>query len=311
MKKMILFSIFVLILLTGFNCNENDDQGEQDSQPASGFTNLSGPYLGQNPPGNIPVLFVPDILLSNQTCWWHGILAFSPDSQELFMDMIYSDDRISVDIMIIENDLWTSPVTATFSEGYPTSSPCISTDGNKIFFISERPQRNVYFSTRINSEWSDPNSLNLTGQFGWSLSVAQNENIYVQTTSDSGGYGLYDIVKYDLINESYIQPENLGDSINTAFNELCPFIDPTENYLIFASDRPGGYGSYDLYISFKRNDGTWTSAQNMGEIINSAAEDLSPYISPDGLYLFFASARQGDRNPYWVDAGIIENFTSF
>lgn len=309
MKKIFLFLIFIMIFLLNFNCNVENDQEEPN--PGSNLTDLSGPYLGQIAPGNTLVLFVPEILLSNQTRWWHGILAFSPDGQELFMDMIYYDDRISVDFMKIENNLWTAPLTATFSEGYPTSSPCISQDGNKMFFISERPQRNVYFSTRIDSEWSDPNSLNLNGQIGWSLSVTQNESLYVNMRLDSGGYGLFDIVKYSMINGSYSFPENLGASINTSFNELFPYIHPHENYVIFASDRPGGYGSYDLYISFKRNDGTWTFAQNMGEIINSEGEDVSPYISPDGLYLFFASARNGDRNPYWVDASIIEDLNPF
>ena len=311
MKKIVLFVIIMLILLIHFNCDVNHDQIEPDHQPGSDLTNLSGPYLGQTPPGNTPVLFVPDILLSNQTRWWHGILTFSPDGQELYMDMIYSDDRISVDFMKIENNLWTSPITATFSEGYPTSSPCISLDGNKMFFISERPQRNVYFSTRTNSEWSDPNSLNLNGHVGWSLSVPWNENIYVNMTSESDGYGAYDIVKFNLINESYSSPENLGDSINTAFNELFPFIHPQENYLIFASDRPGGFGSWDLYISFRRNDGTWTLAENMGGIINSAGEDVAPYVSPDGLYLFFASDRLGNRDPFWVDTSIIEELNPF
>ena len=57
--------------------------------------------------------------------------------------------------------------------------------------------------------------------------------------------------------------------------------------MIFASERPGGFGGSDLYISYRGAEGTWTKAKNLGEIINTPAEEYSPTISPDGKYLFF------------------------
>jgi hypothetical protein len=91
--------------------------------------------------------------------------------------------------------------------------------------------------------------------------------------------------------------------------DLGPFVDPDESYLIFESARPGGYGFSDLYISFKRSDGSWTPALNMGEPINSSARETAASVSPDGLYLFFLSDRhqQWDSNPYWVSAQVIED----
>ena len=86
----------------------------------------------------------------------------------------------------------------------------------------------------------------------------------------------------------------------------------------------------DLYISFKKNDGSWTKAKNMGEPINSSASEICPGVSPDGKYFFFTSYRTIHKNYseipltyeekirilnspgnglgdiYWVDARIIE-----
>jgi hypothetical protein len=83
---------------------------------------------------------------------------------------------------------------------------------------------------------------------------------------------------------------------------------PEEDYIIFTSQRPGGLGASDLYISFKDSEGTWTPAANMGSPVNSNGADAWPYLSPDGEYFFFVTSRQGDAgfNPYWVDSEIIE-----
>jgi hypothetical protein len=63
-----------------------------------------------------------------------------------------------------------------------------------------------------------------------------------------------------------------------------------------AGNRPDGLGGFDLYISYNRN-GQWTKAQNLGAPINSAVDELSPRISPDGKYFFWASARSAIDKP--------------
>jgi hypothetical protein len=119
----------------------------------------------------------------------------------------------------------------------------------------------------------------------------------------------FDIYEVKNINGVYSTPERLDENINSNDMDLGAFIDPEENYIIFSSARPGGYGSTDLYISSKEMDGTWKSAINMGEPVNSSGSEGSPFVSADGLYLFFNSDRiqQFDRNPYWVDAQVIYN----
>lgn len=134
------------------------------------------------------------------------------------------------------------------------------------------------------------------------------------------------------VNGRYGKPENLGSTINTEFYENDPFVAPDESYLVFQSNRPGGYGKGDLYVSFRADDGSWTSAKNLGGQINSAEGDGCPVVTPDGKYLFFSSLRRihrtnfsetplaydekvnilnspgyGSEDIYWVDTKGFEN----
>ena len=104
-----------------------------------------------------------------------------------------------------------------------------------------------------------------------------------------------------------IPPVNLGDAVNTSHRELDPFIAPDETYHLFAADRTAnGLNDEDLYIAFRKEDGSWIKAQNMGPDIDSDQFDVSPYVSPDEKYLFFWSDRNGNHDIYWIDAQIIE-----
>jgi Tol biopolymer transport system component len=103
----------------------------------------------------------------------------------------------------------------------------------------------------------------------------------------------------------WAQPENLGAPVNTAGREYDPFVAPDESYLIFASERPGGLGGADLYISVRRPDGSWGTPANLGPTVNSAASDYTPMLSPDGQYLFFTSGSAGSDDIYWIEAGVI------
>ena len=123
--------------------------------------------------------------------------------------------------------------------------------------------------------------------------------------------------------------ERLGNSINTEeFFEEDSFIAPDESYLLFC--RNDGLGSWDIFVSFRKEDGSWTKARNMGEPINSSVSDVYPFVTSDGKYLFFSSRRtihseyseipltfeeklkilnspgNGNQDIYWVDAKVIE-----
>lgn len=307
MKKYVCLIAVVLIFISifGIGCKKNG------TEPEPNTTDLSGKYLGQKPPGTTPVRFAPALLLASTTRWWHDSPAFSPDGQELYMNF-YDTERepkVSIDFMRVESDFWTLPQTASFSGDFRDNGPRFSINGNKLYFTSRRSGGAVFVVNRIGDGWSTPMAINIpsnTSNDFIGISVTRDESIYYGDYSS----GHNDIYRSKFINGQYTQPENLGAVINTDAEEWGPYVDPDEDFLIFTSNRPGGFGLHDLYITFRNSDGSWSEPQNMGSSINSDNEDASPLISPDGNYLFYLTKKEGDLelNPYWVDAQIIENF---
>lgn len=118
------------------------------------------------------------------------------------------------------------------------------------------------------------------------LPVAGNHDIYFKSRKGQGRSN--DIFYSEYLNGNYQAPIKLGKSINSDYIEITPFITKDKMYSFFARHGiPNGYGGSDLFISFKRADGSWTESANMGESINSPAWESCPIISPDGKYLFF------------------------
>ncbi|MCP4725055.1 MAG: hypothetical protein GY863_08470, partial [bacterium] len=105
---------------------------------------------------------------------------------------------------------------------------------------------------------------------------------------------------------SFTQAELLGYPINTDSSEDTPYIASDGSYLIFSRYNSETYNP-DLYISFLENDGTWGEPVPMTQL-NTGGNELGPYVTFDGEYLFFLSSRTGLLRPYWVDADIIEDY---
>jgi len=99
----------------------------------------------------------------------------------------------------------------------------------------------------------------------------------------------------------------LSNSINTEGHEYDQAIAPDDSYIFFCSSgRPDGVGGKGLYVSFRKEEGTWIQAKNLSKSINSRDDIYCPSISPDGKYIFFQTTKSGNGNICWVDAAIIE-----
>lgn len=305
--------VFIYIFIAGIMCFhfgcDKEPAGPDTNDPV--YTEFIGPYLGKESPGTTPTRFASDILLSNNSWWWHDCPVFSPDGHELYFSKYInsSSPYTRIDYMVMDDEnRWLSPQPAFFSSTDGDDCPRFSIDGQKLFFSTDRPGGGVYVSNKVNGEWDTPERIQIPGlasQYFTGISVARDETLYFGMAT-SGHNDLYVSRK---VGGSYTQPESLGSIVNSSDEDWGPYIHPDEEYIIFTSNRPGGSGFHDLYISFRNPDGSWGDARNMGNAINSDNEDASPIVSHDGLYLFFITSRVGDQgyNPYWVDAGVIEN----
>jgi hypothetical protein len=93
-------------------------------------------------------------------------------------------------------------------------------------------------------------------------------------------------------------PVNLGPTVNTPDFEVCPSITKSGLSLYFGSNRPGGSGGVDIYVSqrLSRND-PWGPAQNLGPTVNSPVTDNCPFVTPDGQTLIFRVLSARLRDP--------------
>ena len=97
----------------------------------------------------------------------------------------------------------------------------------------------------------------------------------------------------DLNPTEWSAPVNLGPSINSASSEMQLGIAPDGKSLYVTSNRAGGSGDADIWVSSRQPDGSWGPVVNLGPTVNSSALDASPTLSIDGHYLYFASRRSG------------------
>ncbi|MBE0664957.1 MAG: PD40 domain-containing protein [Candidatus Aminicenantes bacterium] len=296
MKKLIFLLVGAWAMLPAFS---------QSNQKGLPFP--QGPYLGQKPPGNIPELFARGIVSTQLV--EHGTVTFSPDGAEVFWAMIYNDPfRKKIMTMKRINNIWTAPEIASFSLGENEGNPFFAPDGKKIYFSGWRKadgygenKHLIMFSEKTENGWSAPKLIdrviNSISKF-WHISVAANGNLYFCSEKDDGG-----IFCSKYIHGEYALPEK----IDVGFKGGTTVIAADERYLIFSVfASPDGIGGGDLYISFRKDDLTWTSGKNLGAAINSDGDDLWPIVSPDGKFLFFTSSRNGSQDIYWVNAKIIE-----
>ncbi len=85
------------------------------------------------------------------------------------------------------------------------------------------------------------------------------------------------------------EPRPLGNNINGKSNETGASMTMDGQYLYFSSNRAGGQGGYDLYVSTRNNDQSWGKAKNLGKTINTPGDEVSPYIHPAGRTIFYSS----------------------
>jgi len=105
------------------------------------------------------------------------------------------------------------------------------------------------------------------------------------------------------------EPKKMGPVVNTGKWTAHPFIAPDESYLIWDSEREGGFGESDLYISFRQKDESWGPAINMGDKVNSDKWDAYASVTPDGKYILFnrgVDPENDNADIYWVSANIID-----
>ena len=292
------------------------------------FGDFSGPYLGQQPPGEEAQLFMPGLI---STYGRDGNLCFFDEGRAL----IFTSDERGTCLTRLLDGRWTSPENAPWAWPKGLMDYTLGGDGRTFYFGSRKHIRdgdsavgaNIWTAELTESGWTEPSPLpapaNTPDIDAFYPAASADGTVYYFARNVDGSPDA-DIYFSRCAAGTYLEAESLGWPINTNYDEIDFFVAPDESYIIFASERPGGYGLNDNYIAFRREDSSWTHAINMGGTVNSAGNEIRVSVSTDGKYIFFGSTRKtevskgqqfdsstaymyGDNDVYWVDACIIDD----
>ncbi|MFQ5420658.1 MAG: hypothetical protein ACE5EY_09905, partial [Anaerolineae bacterium] len=261
-----------------------------------------GDYMGQEPPGLTPEQFSPDFITTDG-----GDFAgtFSPDGKAFFFT---KDEDSTGDYRLwftrMEDGGWTEPGRAPFACDCFEYEALMTPDGRFLLYGSQRPyqgtdKERIWVVERTDSGWGEPQFFDapLNDDFAMYVTLSRFGNVYY-----TGPDGIYIM---ELVAGNYAPPEKFPPTLNFPEESFPahPFIAPDESYLIFDAMGELGYGSRDLYVSFRNeDDGSWSEAINLGGAINTERYEMIASVSPDGKYLFYTL----DNRIYWVDVAVIE-----
>ncbi len=177
-------------------------------------------------------------------------------------------------------------------------APSLSADRTSLFFTSYRStsalgEADIWVSRgRSSRDWNQPvnpgSPMNGPGNDG-SLSMTADGKMCVFASDDrSDGQGETDLYTADIVDGRISNITNMGPVVNSKYWESQPCISADGKSIYFISNRKGGRGGTDIYVT-TRTGSTWGQPVNLGPTINTSKNERSPYVSGDGGILYFAS----------------------
>jgi len=174
----------------------------------------------------------------------------------------------------------------------------LSNDGQRLFVYRSENGGDIYESRLKGDNWSSPKSIGskINSKYHESqASLSYDGNTLYFISDRPGGFGGHDIYKSTRdAKGNWGEPENLGPTINTEYEELCVFIHPDGKTLYFSSQGHNTMGGYDIFKSVYEN-GRWSKPENLGYPINTPDDDLFFTLSANSRHGYFSSAREGGK----------------
>jgi outer membrane protein OmpA-like peptidoglycan-associated protein len=223
-----------------------------------------------------------------------GIINFGTSSRPMYKNQIF--------VSSWKNDHWQDPQKMNFPwpDNDNIGAVSFSLDGRSVYFTGcywpgGMGSCDIYVSRLSGEYWNTPVHLNkeINTETWESQAVVSSDGRYLYFASRrAGGKGGSDLwVSKRQKNGLWGKPRDLGDSINTSGNEMAPFLHADGKTLYFASDGWPGLGGYDLFVSRKKPDGSWSKARNLGYPINTRFNELNIFIAPNGQHAWISSDR--------------------
>ncbi len=171
--------------------------------------------------------------------------------------------------------------------------PSLTADGETLVYTRRvRRQEDFYISKKVDGKWQEGipmEDINTDLNEGAQSISADGKLLVFTICNKKGGYGNCDLYFSEVVKDRWTKVANMGASINSKNRETQPSLSADGKALYFASNRPGGFGGMDVWVSYRDENGKWAKPQNLGEEINTDKYDRSPFIHADGQTLYFMS----------------------
>jgi outer membrane protein OmpA-like peptidoglycan-associated protein len=189
-----------------------------------------------------------------------------------------------------------SPLNTPGNEG----AQSLSSDGQRLYFTA--CDRNdgfgkcdIYYTYKKDNSWIKPVNVGTPVNSYYSEkqpSISADGRTLYFTSNRPSGKGGYDIYMSTLTDEGkWTPPVNLGDSVNTSYDEQSPFIHSDNKTLYFASNGWPGMGNLDIYFSKQKGENIWSTPVNLGYPINTYAEEMGLIVNAKGNHAYYSSER--------------------
>ncbi|MBU3659144.1 MAG: hypothetical protein FGM14_04705 [Flavobacteriales bacterium] len=184
--------------------------------------------------------------------------------------------------------------------------PSVTADESMLLFTSTREgstggknsegayDEDLWYSMKTqDGKWSAPQNfgtpVNTKNNNGIASFTGDGQFVVCGRCNEPDGYGSCDIYGATLTGNTWNKPINLGSVINSKSWDAQVSVSADGKTLVWSSNREGGYGDQDLWMSKKDEKGIWTQAKNLGSVINTEGNEYSPFLHPDGKTLYFSS----------------------
>ncbi|MBC8144571.1 MAG: PD40 domain-containing protein, partial [bacterium] len=179
-------------------------------------------------------------------------------------------------------------------------APFVTRSQDTLYFTSSRGGRSegkadIFATTRTNDAWTmATNAVSInTDKNDGSISIAADGRTIVFASDAYDGFGDADLFTADLVDGQVVNIRNMGENVNTRRWESQPAISGDGTTVYFTSNRRGGIGGTDLWMSSRDESGEWQIPVNIGPSVNTSDDELSPFVTLDGGTLFFSSNGRG------------------
>jgi tetratricopeptide (TPR) repeat protein len=198
---------------------------------------------------------------------------------------------------------WTKAIPIKGSINTEKHDACVglSPDGNSMFLFKTNTNLvggDLYESQQINGFWSAPLKMSdkINGEFSIepSASISIDDRTFYFSSNREGGFGGFDLYRViKLPNGEWSEALNLGDQINTPYDDDAPFIHPDGKTLYFSSKGHQTMGGFDVFKTKLNGDNQWGEVENLGFPINTTTDDIYFVISANEQHGYYSSAKAG------------------